>query len=556
VHVGAGLLPQRPEVIQKFRDGDLCDVELQPAYGPAVRAHRIILVGVSQYFKALFSGTWSGSGSHDLSALSPACLHACLEFAYTGEAEVADEAALSELVEGASYLQMDELLVSASEAYEARLSAKNALAVWQLAEAIGRLPRLAEASAWVARVNFGEVASDEAWASAPAWIVRSLLEDDGLHASEEEVYRAGVAWVKARDPPLSETEVAELLARVRFALLPPALLREVKAEPLLDTRAGNRMLLEAPGSYMNSKPPRTRSGMMKLYVVGGRGGRDGKSRLCSAEVFGLGGAWEKLPAMATGRASTVAVTVDGKLYAVGGYGSGGPAGGHASVLESVERYNPVAMGWEAMAPMMEARSFHGAAVLDGKLYAVCGEGSGGETLGSVERYDLAANAWEAVAPMTTARSRLGVTVLDGKLYALGGQRDDGDYLRSVERYDPAVDAWEEVAPMASQRSELAVAVLRGKLYAVGGFGGPEDEDLSSVERYDPATNTWEAVAPMSIARDGHGMAVFGGKLYAVGGEDKTGAVLDSVEGYDPTANMWQRMTPLHRPRKGHGVACG
>ena len=99
--------------------------------------------------------------------------------------------------------------------------------------------------------------------------------------------------------------------------------------------------------------------------------------------------------------------------------------------------------------------------------------------------------------MAEARSDHGVAVLDGKLYAMGGY--NGDYLSSVERYDPALDAWEAVAPMAEAREAHAVAVLDGKLYVAGGMGAGNTH-LSSVERYDPALDAWEAVAPMAAAR--------------------------------------------------------
>ena len=59
-------------------------------------------------------------------------------------------------------------------------------------------------------------------------------------------------------------------------------------------------------------------------------------------------------------------------------------------------------GSQAVAPMATARNSVGVAVLDGKLYAVGGYGGG--QLSSVERYDPATNAWQAVAPMATARS--------------------------------------------------------------------------------------------------------------------------------------------------------
>ena len=57
--------------------------------------------------------------------------------------------------------------------------------------------------------------------------------------------------------------------------------------------------------------------------------------------------------------------------------------------------------------MGEAREAHAVAALDGKLYAVGGFGGGAScSLGggascSLERYDPATNAWEAAAPLTT-----------------------------------------------------------------------------------------------------------------------------------------------------------
>ena len=106
--------------------------------------------------------------------------------------------------------------------------------------------------------------------------------------------------------------------------------------------------------------------------------------------------------------------------------------------------------------MAEPRVAFGVAVLDGKLYAVGGRDDG--LLSSVERYDPAADAWEAVAPIAVAREDLSVAVLSGKLYAVGGHCSAGDSLSTVERYDPATNAWEAVAPMAAARVS-AVAVL-------------------------------------------------------------------------------------------------
>ena len=95
-----------------------------------------------------------------------------------------------------------------------------------------------------------------------------------------------------------------------------------------------------------------------------------------------------------------------RLLVIGGEGSDG------EFVSSLERYDPSTNEWEeaeAVALMSTAREFFGTAVLDGKLYAVGGYGDAGPALSSLERYDPATNAWEVAAPLTTARSFHGIT---------------------------------------------------------------------------------------------------------------------------------------------------
>ena len=69
--------------------------------------------------------------------------------------------------------------------------------------------------------------------------------------------------------------------------------------------------------------------------------------------------------------------------------------------------------------MSTARSQHGAAVLEGKIF-VAG-GSPLNTVGTlVESFDAATNQWTAVTPMNTRRCTHGVVSALGKLFAVGG----------------------------------------------------------------------------------------------------------------------------------------
>jgi len=292
----------------------------------------------------------------------------------------------------------------------------------------------------------------------------------------------------------------------------------------------------------------------RLLVIGGYNSNDGE-RLNSLERYDPStNEWkgESLAPMPSARPDVGMAVLDGKLYAVGGYGDGDPGD-----PGSVERYDFETKAWEAVASMATERVVPAVAVLDGKLYAVGDFNDDRGDVNLVERYDPALDAWEAVAPMETALACCGVAALDGKLYAVGGIDDDGG-SSSLERYDPATNAWEEMAPMATARIGCGVAVLDGKLYAAGGFHDEGGGYLNSVERYDPAANAWEEVAPMGTARQIPLVAVLDGKLYAVGGKDYDVddglLLLSSVERYDPTENAWEAVAPISTVRTGAGIA--
>ena len=143
--------------------------------------------------------------------------------------------------------------------------------------------------------------------------------------------------------------------------------------------------------------------------------------------------------------------------------------------------------------MPTARNYFRTGVLDGKPYAVGGENNDDGCHSSVERYDPAANAWEAVAeavaPMPTARTYVGTAVLDGKLYVAGGHDAGFNALSSVEAVAPMAET--RHSPHTPWQCSTASCTLCGRHRQRRLPLGAWD-----VERYDPAANTWEAAAPL------------------------------------------------------------
>ena len=212
------------------------------------------------------------------------------------------------------------------------------------------------------------------------------------------------------------------------------------------------------------------------------------------------------------------------------------------------------------------RSYHAAAVVNGKIYLIGGAGEDNKPFGSVQVYDPVTGTWAARANMPTARGLFGTSAVGGKIYAIGGTTRGRDKLAVVEAYDTATDTWTRKADMPTPRNALSTAVVDGKIYAIGGWGYDRPEggwesidptatgqDFSKVEVYDPETDTWATRADMPTPRSHMTVSALGGKIYAIGGgarivAGRSGEYFPLLEVYDTATNRWARAAELPTPR--------
>jgi len=171
----------------------------------------------------------------------------------------------------------------------------------------------------------------------------------------------------------------------------------------------------------------------KIYAIGGtRGG----GALATVEVYDpVTNSWSTTPApMPTARYGLAAATVNGKTYAIGGTGT---VTGVLN-LAAVEVYDPVANSWSTTAaPMTTTRTALAVASVNGKIYAIGGFSH--SALATVEVYDPVANSWSTTpAPMTAARFSLAAADAGGLIYAVGGILTLSDLGNATEQYTPPV----------------------------------------------------------------------------------------------------------------------
>lgn len=277
------------------------------------------------------------------------------------------------------------------------------------------------------------------------------------------------------------------------------------------------------------------------------GGHDGESPVKTLEAFTPGleidnpGVWSEMPPMLARRTYPQAVTLDGRVFVIGGSADG-------RTLNTIEVFDPAENAWAywfTMPPMSTKRTLHGAAVGNGRVF-VCGGFDGMRDMNTVERYDPRKNAWSTNISwnLKEGRSYLAVCTCQGFIYAIGGQdrrRETGPRAHhSMEAFDLYSERWLESAPMETGRLGLTASHVvhqdgEDYVYACGGSDGADV--LSSVERFNVREGAWSPAPAMSTPRLGHAAVVVNGKLYVIGGYDGK-EPLDTFECFDPATGKW------------------
>jgi hypothetical protein len=156
------------------------------------------------------------------------------------------------------------------------------------------------------------------------------------------------------------------------------------------------------------------------------------------------------------------VAIDGTLYVVGGVGEGT---GHDP---AVWAYDIARDAWRAgLAPLPTPRDHLAAVTVEGRVVALGGRM--GPNLAAVEAYDPGADAWSALPSMAVPRSGFAAALLHDGIHVTGGE--DFETRRTIaehERLDLATMVWSRLPDLPTARHGLASAVLDGRWYVMAG----------------------------------------------------------------------------------------
>lgn len=247
------------------------------------------------------------------------------------------------------------------------------------------------------------------------------------------------------------------------------------------------------------------------------------------------------------RTEVATAAIGERLYVLGGFTGG------ITATPAMIYYDAAIDAW-ATAAMYPVPIHHTAtASLDGKLYAFGGYNAVPFRATSASFvYDPGSDTWSPVADLPLARGAHRAVALDDGILIAGGVGPDGGYLASTVFYDPVTDQYTPRAPMQTAREHFAMARVGDDVYAATGRVGDFSTNMASAEVYDPARDAWTPIADASIPRGGGSGDSLHGLFVVVGGEF-TGGTNPEVEAYDPDTGTWRRLPDLPTPRHGLGT---
>jgi len=242
-----------------------------------------------------------------------------------------------------------------------------------------------------------------------------------------------------------------------------------------------------------------------------------------------------------------------------------------------------ALRWVKAAPFPEPEEELYAVTVNGKMYVIGGFGymPFGNPPGLVYEYDPGPDKWTKKKILPQRVHHQAQSVSNNKIYVFGGCKMGifgTDAVTNVWEYDPATDNYRAMAPILGPRCSAVAATMNNKIYLIGGIEPFENGQGSRIsgrnQVFDPVANTWGAadLSPMPTTRNhafvgvvnnkisprsGGGWATYNGKIYVAGGEvqnERYSAAFRSLESYDPVANRWDILPSLPGAVHGNAVA--
>ncbi|KTF91959.1 hypothetical protein cypCar_00001861 [Cyprinus carpio] len=492
-------------------EGRMCDVVLE-AEGVEFPAHRTLLACSSDYFWSVFKDYNLESGAHTISlpALSSLGLEQILDFIYTSWISLSPST-LEATLQAACYLQITHAVELCTQYISESTAPDNCCFFANIAARYGLSEAFNDSNSFIGSNMCRILASEEYKAELMELNIDSLQEvlvaEEMPGVKEIDLLQLVLDWLECN--PQSALHSNALLSRIRFGLIPPKELSQLRAlKPALRTpfihsvvqKALNYHLQGPLKPLLQSVHTSLRATKSKILLVGGgpEANRPQNQILAyephSGEVVQVDEENEK----------SVVMTVTNQVW----------------------RYDPRFEQWEEMEPLLQKRAEFACCVVEGVIFAIGGRG-------------------QTVHGHACATIGTGIYISGGIHVNSTESSKEVLFLNAFEG-----DAWQRRSNMSIARFGHQMATVRGRIYTFLGMYEP----FCDIERYSPEQDLWSRLKPLLNDRfcygltttEGRRVLMFGGRKWQEGQEVCTTNVLE----YDTEYDAWREVCKLPGPLCG------
>ncbi|CAF1232536.1 unnamed protein product [Rotaria sp. Silwood1] len=490
------------EKVSSLRDKpELCDFRID-INDKHLYCHKFLLIAISDYFKAMFSGNMSESQSDHVELKgferSSYGVESMINFCYTGSLLITFDN-IDELLNAATHLQIKDAIDLCSQFLIELSSIKNCIDIYKIADLYTLHDVLNIITNFISK-NFVLLmfhAHHQFIQLTYEQIYHELSSDtlEMYQYSEYDLFTMTCTWIKANYNE-REKYIANLFKLIRFMLMTPEQLCDhVRHHELIKNNEESRILVQNALCYyaLPQRQPliddiqcRIRNEPI-LVAVG------------EVELFSLNTKIEK---------------------------------------------------WETLcqAPLEENYPYPFSAItVNNYLYVLGTRRSSSEEYKSCYRFSAHTCEWIKLENLLHDRSRFAAAHVNSYIYIMGGfegfKRTTRVYVNTIERYSIENDQWESFSTEGPQLSSLAACSYGNSIFLGGGKNGQWSK-IADFYCFSIDKRQLEKRASMLNARTTHAFHIFDEKILAIGGFDDDGNGMLSIESYDIQCDQWTILTSI------------
>lgn len=396
-------------------------------------------------------------GLFQVDEVPSAVLSVIIDFVYTGRARVT-RTNVQDVLVACNFLEILRLRELCEDYLIDALSPATCVGYWTFAEfySLGRLGRLARQAMLQ---DFTTVVGEAEFLGMESGDLAGYVADNGLCVdSEDDVYRAVRVWIVHDFLARMGGDVWRLMQHVRFPFCSERFFADVVESDVLMSGP------ECAG-----------------YIAECRAYHAAESR----------------PAQATDNERLVPRDGMKAILVTGGFSNEGEVYG-------VLRYRHTLNTCEPITTLPLRLAFFSACAFGTRLYVTGGQASSGQIVSDTWSFCMRTQEWKRHARMSHARMLHSTAVVEGRLYAVGGQGKGSDApapadtrdidivvnevgLRTAEEFDPDTDEWRHLPDMLKAVRRPAVASFSGQLWVIGGSVDTMGTTSTDVVQVGPTT---------------------------------------------------------------------